>query len=381
MLASYLAETSDDCKQLNTLVEILRAEIFRATAIPFHRFMELALHHPEHGYYERDHRQVGRRGDFYTSVSVGGLFGELLAFQFAGWHAEMWRAGGRWRIVEAGAHDGRLAADMLGWLRANRPALFAQLDYCLIEPSARRRQWQQETLAEFAARLHWFGSVTECAAVTPQFTIVFANELLDAFPVHRRGWDAAAKRWFEWGVAWRDDHFIWTRLPVTADHAELLAPSALESVLPDGFTIEVCPAAEQWWAGAARALTHGQGKLLTFDYGLTAEEFFMPQRSAGTLRAYRRHRVNSDLLAAPGEQDLTAHVNFTALQAAGEAAGLHTTGLISQAQFLTRIARHAMQPDARFGDWPPARVRQFQTLTHPEHLGRPFKVLLQSTPS
>jgi SAM-dependent MidA family methyltransferase len=154
-----------------------------------------------------------------------------------------------------------------------------------------------------------------------------------------------------------------------------VSPELLE-VLPDGFTTEVCPAAETWWREAAELLK--RGRLLTFDYGLNADEFFAPHRVNGTLRAYHRHHLNADLLANPGEQDLTAHVNFTALQQAGEVAGLKTESLQTQAQFLIGIGRRAWSAENAFGPWSRKLGREFQTLTHPQHLGRAFRVLAQS---
>src|SRR4029434_9627297 len=120
------------------------------------------------------------------------------------------------------------------------------------------------------------------------------------------------------------------------------------------------------------------GKILTIDYGLTADEVLRPERSGGTLRAYRHHHAQGDVLTDPGEQDLTAHVNFTALQRIGEAAGWRTEGLLSQAKFLTQIAQHTWDGSSNFGPWTPGRRRQFQTLTHPDHLGRSFKVMIQA---
>ena len=111
---------------------------------------------------------------------------------------------------------------------------------------------------------------------------------------------------------------------------------------------------------------------------MTDAEFLSAERKEGTLRAYRRHRVSGELLNAPGEQDLTAHVNFTHLQAIGESAGLKTEALATQAQFLTTIASHVLEDERAFGKWTPERTRQFQTLTHPDHLGRAFRVLVQS---
>src|SRR5262245_46773071 len=105
--------------------------------------MDLALYCPDFGFYEKQKDCVGRRGDFYTSASVGSLFGELLAFQFAGWLEELQTAGGRLQIMEAGAHDGRLAADILAWFKSRRPALFERIGYLIVEPSARRQEWQR----------------------------------------------------------------------------------------------------------------------------------------------------------------------------------------------------------------------------------------------
>jgi SAM-dependent MidA family methyltransferase len=150
----------------------------------------------------------------------------------------------------------------------------------------------------------------------------------------------------------------------------------LLEVLPEGFTIEVSPAAQQWWRQAAMALE--SGKLVAIDYGQTADELLLPERKEGTLRAYYRHRASSDVLARPGEQDITAHVNFTAIRTAGESAGLKTERYETQAQFLTDIAAQAWREEGSSGEWTRERRRQFQTLTHPEHLGRSFRVLVQS---
>jgi SAM-dependent MidA family methyltransferase len=220
--------------------------------------------------------------------------------------------------------------------------------------------------------------------------IIFSNELLDAMPARRLGWDAGEQVWFEWGVTSRAGRFVWTRMAGggSADRSQPFgAASPLPGVdramgnelrerLPDGFSTEACPAAEQWWRMAASALE--AGKLLTIDYGLTAEEIFMPERKEGTLRAHRRHQSSGDVLANPGEQDITAHVNFTAIRVAGESAGLTTDAFATQAQFLTAIAARTWKDQASFGPWTPERTRQFVTLTHPEHLGRSFRVLVQS---
>jgi SAM-dependent MidA family methyltransferase len=425
---------------MNTIVQILRREIAARGAVPFARFMQLALYCPDSGFYEKKEDSPGRAGSFFTSVSVGPLFGRLLAVQFAQWLDELRSAPAAPRpplsLVEAGAHDGQLAADILDWLGIHRPEILSQIAYVILEPSPRRQVWQRQTLKKFK-QVRWVSSF-EDSRFQRLNGIIFSNELLDAMPVRRFGWDARARKWFEWGVTLEGDKFVWTRrrfLPLPQggegwDEGAVLAsqvhgegqglsgrsfrakadevrpreldwmldvgcwmfdvsgfmmrsssssilhlPASLLAVLPDGYTIETCPAAENWWRQAARALRHG--RLMTIDYGLTADEFFSPSRTRGTLRAYFRHHATDDLLANPGEQDLTAHVNFSAIQAAGEACGLATEQFPTQGRFLTRILANAVKS----GLWEkmkPAEARQFQTLTHPDHLGRAFRVLIQS---
>ena len=362
--------------------EFIREEIAKNQVIPFARFMELALYCPETGYYETNKDNVGRAGDFITSVSTGELFGQLLAYQIGEWLADLSQfkiKNEKLKIVEAGAHDGKLAADILGWLETQRPELFASLEYIILEPSARRQAWQMEKLKSFAPQVLWFTDFENLKLKTQNSKlngIIFSNELLDAFPIHRFGWDAKNKNWFEWGVGLAGEKFIWARLPehLQPSTFNLQPPEELLAVLPDGYIIETSPAAENWWREAANLLA--SGKLFAIDYGHSADELFSPGRTRGTLRAYHRHHVSDDLLANAGEQDLTAHVNFSAIQQTGESAGLATESFSTQPQFLTRILSAAIKENL-FADWNAQRTRQFQTLTHPEHLGRAFRVLIQ----
>jgi SAM-dependent MidA family methyltransferase len=385
---------------LSEIIDKIAAEMGRRGAVSFARFMELALYCPDYGFYEKEKDNVGKRGDFFTSVSVGDLFGQLLAFQFADWFegtdetpdtesglprrsaANAGTGETRFRIVEAGAHDGTLARDILAWFRAHRAEMFPQLEYCIVEPSPRRRGWQKKTLTAFPSTVRWLAEISELKAAPPSSqTVVFSNELLDAMPVHRLGWDAKEKKWFEWGVALDGNRFAWSQMAANENLLSRLTHHNCEAgklfeLLPNNYTIEISPAAEDWWRGAADAFAHG--KLLTFDYGFTADEQFSPHRLNGTLRAYHRHQIANDLLANAGEQDLTAHVNFSAIQSAGEFSGLRTEAFCAQPQFLTRIVEKIFQKPESFGEWGSKQSRQFQTLTHPEHLGRAFRVLVQS---
>ncbi len=362
---------------MSNLRRIIKEAVLSKGPISFARFMELALYCPNLGYYEQSAVSPGRKGDYFTSVSVGSLFGELLAFQLSEWLETM--PGNRWQILEAGAHEGLLATDILQWFQTHRPDLSKSLEYWILEPSTLRRQCQEKALGGLSGALRWFNS-WDSLPPSGINGFVVTNELLDALPTQRFGWDAASRTWFEWGVTIQGDDFAWARMPQvqageSPKFAAELSPELLD-VLPDGFTTEFCPSATEWWRQAAAVLRNG--KLIAFDYGLTAEQFFAPERKEGTLRAYFRHHQSVDLLAHVGDQDLTAQVNFTAVREAGEMAGLKTESFVMQAQFLTQIVGRIFHGNPPADQWTPARVRQFQTLTHPEHLGNSFRVLVQS---
>jgi len=328
--------------------------------------MELALYCPVYGYYEAEKDTVGRAGDFYTNVSVGPLFGELLAFQFACWLDQLPDKDCRLQLAEAGAHNGQLAHDILECFQARFPALFDRLEYIIIEPSPTRREWQKKRLTTFEGRVSWVADLENLKVRG----IIFSNELLDAFPVHRYGWDAQQKHWFEWGVAKNGERFVWARVPGAVSN---LCPPELEAVLPDGYIVEKSPSAENWWRNTAKALR--QGKLMAIDYGFTEEELFAPERTNGTVRGYHRHHATSDVLADPGEQDLTAHVNFPAMQYIGASEGLETERLCRQSLFLMNIFQDEVKQQLRMDE---KFSRQLQSLIHPEHLGRAFRALVQA---
>lgn len=368
---------------------ILHKELESGGFIPFSRFMELALYCPNLGYYERPESAPGRAGDFFTSVSVGPLFGRLLAAQLGEWLTEL--GDGPLQLVEAGAHYGRLALDILSVLEAEaasgRAPYWPRLEYWILEPSARRRTWQADRLRPFAQRIRWFDGPDRLSRRSIR-GVIFSNELIDAFPVARLWWSSPARDWLEMGVKAGPQGWQWTPLPpdVVRVSSLLLAaglevPPELGALLPDGFTLDLAEGAGRWWAEAAAALEHG--KLMTIDYGGPAESLLHPSRAGGTLRAYRRHRPAIDPLSDPGEQDLTSHVNFSELIRAGEAAGLESEPMQSQGQFLHAIAGRIWagveaHPNPDPVPIPPAEIRQFQTLTHPEHLGRRFQVLVQT---
>jgi SAM-dependent MidA family methyltransferase len=345
------------------LTQILRARIAHAGPIPFRDFMDAALYHPEHGYYTSGRAGIGRGGDFFTSVSVGPLFGTLLARQFA----EMWERLGEPRefsIVEQGAHRGEFARDVLTALRANSPACFAATRYQIIEPSDALRSAQHATLGEFAA--HWSPTLD----ALPAFTGVhFSNELLDAFPVHAVAWDGSV--WREIHVVLDGGRFVFTDLPVTS--APLRAALAQLPPVPAGYRTEINLAALTWIDALATKLTRGFA--LAIDYGFPRADYYRPERTTGTLTGYARHRRVDDLLAAPGETDLTAHVDFTALAGRALAAGLRVGGFTDQHHFI--VALGALHFPATIPDTPASQreLRAFKTLMHPQMMGRSFQVI------
>ncbi|MCP5522426.1 MAG: SAM-dependent methyltransferase [Verrucomicrobiales bacterium] len=367
-------------------------EIRRSGPMRFDRFMDRALYDPRDGYYERTVEQIGRKGDFYTSVSVGSLFGELLAFIFAARLEEIRAGKARLWLVEAGAHDGRLAADILGWFRLWRPADWSGLDYGIVEPSPARRAIQRRRLGAFAGKVHWFGSLAELKGARPS-GVLFSNELLDALPLRRFVWRRAggAGCWRESGVglAADDTSFIWSESEVPIEEWEASPWLAvgrerlreLEPVLPTGFVWEHPAGAVGWWAEAANCLS--QGWVVALDFGRADGLPALPERGEGSLRAFRGHHQVADVLANPGGQDLTADVDFDLIRRVGEAAGLRTAALCPQGrwfgEWLARVEA-AVQRGA-FPVWDAVRRRGLLTLVHPEHLGSRFQVLIQERTS
>jgi SAM-dependent MidA family methyltransferase len=354
--------------------ELIAEEIRDSGPISFARFMELALYSPKLGYYERALAQTGKQGDFYTNVSVGRLFGEMLGFDLARKLSSIDSA--TLQIVEAGAHDGQLASDILTYLREYFPYLFGKLEYIIIDPSAFRQHIQGKALAAFESSVT---RIRRWSDLPISLTgAIISNELLDAIPVHVFRWISAKKKWREFGVALEGKRFVWTPLDHASAEPDALLPeipASLAEVLPDQFTIEVSPAAIEWWKQAARALR--SGFLMTIDYGLRAEQFLAPEHARGTLRSYSKHRYGSSVLESPGEYDITAHVSFSAIIRAGQAEGLQTIYFSSQSGYLKNLVEQIDQQQQSFPLWTPARFRQLKSLIHPEHLGRAFKVLVQ----
>jgi SAM-dependent MidA family methyltransferase len=336
--------------------EELRRRIARHGSIGFDEFMAVALYHPQGGYYIAEANRTGRRGDFFTSVSVGPVFGKLLAAQFV----EMRQLLGEpedFTLVEQGANDGQLLADILAAWPGPSPRVI------IVEPLEQRRAAQRKTLEP------WIGCVQHVTREDelPDFTgIFFANELLDAFPVKLLVREDG--RWIERRVGSEDGRFVFVDAPFAGE-----AP-AVEEDIPR-FATEICPSLAPWMRIAAGKLKRGW--MLLIDYGHPASVRHHPSRAAGSLAAYREHRRVDNPLANPGSQDLTAHVDFTAVARAAEAAGLQLAGFTDQHHALTALAARVFpsMPKDELSTDAAREMRGLRQLLHPESMGTSFKFL------
>lgn len=345
----------------------LRARLAAEDSLGFEAFMAAALYDPQGGYYAAAPGRTGRHGDFFTSVSVGPVFGRLLATQFA----QMWRALGKpddFVLVEQGAYDGQLMADILAALERDHPDFMPRA--VIVEPLSALRRAQEQTLRPWAARLTWVDHEDDL----PNFLgVFFANELLDAFPVKLL--TRLDGRWWERRVGHDGIKFHFLEVPLT-DPMLLAAAQSLPipAEIPR-FDTEFCPSLAGWMRTVASKLVRGW--MLLVDYGHPTSVRSHPSRAAGSLAAYRAHQRNDDPLAFPGQQDLTAHVNFTAVAEAAEATGLRVVGFTDQHRALTALAAEVFPP---MPVAPPdsnaeKEMRALRQLLHPESMGTTFKFL------
>jgi len=330
--------------------------------IPFSRYMDLALYAPQLGYYSGGARKFGAGGDFVTAPELSPLFAECLAEPVA---AIM--AASRAEVIEVGAGSGALAAGLLAAL-ARQGALPDH--YAILEISGELRARQAQTLAAqapgLADRVVWLDALPAAFSGA-----VVANELLDALPVQIVAWRENGL--FERGVAIdAEDELAWAERPA----AGALRRAAAAIPVTPPFTSEIGLAAQAWtatWGGILQ-----RGALLLADYGFPQREYYHPQRVAGTLMCHYRHHAHCDPFWLPGLNDITAHVDFTAIAEAGHDAGLELLGYVSQGQFLLNagiaewLADHAGDDAVSHA----ARVGGAQKLISPAEMGELFKVMV-----
>jgi SAM-dependent MidA family methyltransferase len=309
--------------------------------ITFAEFMDLLLYHPQQGYYATGRVNIGDRGDFFTSPHLGADFGELLAKKFAG----LWETMGRpspFHLVEMGAGQGLLAVDILRYLQQEYSLLFADLDYQILEKAEGLKQQQQQLLATYpdlAAKVRWYnwGDIPENSIIG----CCFSNELVDAFPVHL--FTIAQGQLQEIYVSWQEDRFQEVigeiSTPRLADYWQLIGMKIQD--LAEGYRSEINLAALDWLATVVGKLQRGY--VVTIDYGYQSnsasprQNYYSPSRDQGTLQCYYRHQHHNDPYIHLGQQDITAHVNFTALERQGELLGLELESFTKQGLFLMEL--------------------------------------------
>ena len=361
------------------LVKTIRAQITQHGPVSFKWFMQQALYHPEFGYYGGGRARIGRQGDFYTSVSVGKIFGELLAKQFE----EMWlrmNAPLAFAIVEEGAHGGQFAHDVLTWLQRFSPDLYRRARYWIVEPNPRLQAEQQARLSRWPRnKVRWCPTLAsfEAGALVG---VHFSNELIDSFPVHLV--TCANDRWQENFVDLTREGFSFVYGPpsnaLLREHLRTL-PVPPREVQP--YRTEINLAALRWVEDLARVI--GQGYLLAADYGFPRAELLSPHRREGTLTGYRAHERQPDPFAHVGDSDLTAHVDFTTLAACAERHGFALAGYCDQHHFLVGLGEEELltieRTTVESGEEPGPElahyIRSFKTLMHPTTMGRAFKFI------
>ncbi len=325
------------------LIEFIRDEIRNRGPQSFAWFMEQVLYHPEHGYYSSGGCAIGRKGDYFTNVSVGPLFGQLIVEQFA----EIWEGLGKindFVIVEQGAHDGQFARDVLQSLQERTPELFEASRYRIIEPFPTLREQQSQILEPFREKVEWRSSFE------PFTGIHFSNELLDAMPVRLISCDT------EKLVDLQDDKILFIERPRSS--------------------MAFNQAALDWVDSIAGNLQRGY--VIAIDYGHSGKEF------QGNVQVRARHRHLDSPFEQIGHADITMQVDWTSIARRAEANGLRVAGFTDQHHFLTGIVSELGRgsPERPASDWGQSPLpdshktkRALQTLLHPEILGRAFQVL------
>ncbi|WP_017304331.1 class I SAM-dependent methyltransferase [Spirulina subsalsa] len=321
------------------LVGVLRDRLRQSPhqRITFADYMNLVLYHPQSGYYSTGISTIGNQGDFFTSSHLGADFGELLAQQLQ----QIWEILGHphpFQVLEMGAGMGECARDILHFLSINYPDLLQSLQYLIIEASPQLIRHQKERLADYLTQgivveWHSWESLPNCSVIG----CCFSNELIDAFPVHQVTVQEGTLReiyiTLEEGKPRETIGELST--PKLQEYFEFLQINLFDSTYPENYRTEVNLAALDWLKILSQKLK--QGYIITIDYGYSALQYYHPQRHNGTLQCYYQHHRHNNPYVNLGHQDITAHVNFTALEKQGELWGVKTLGFTQQALFLMAL--------------------------------------------
>jgi SAM-dependent MidA family methyltransferase len=345
-----------------TLSSIIIQKIKQQGPIPFYDFMEMALYYPELGYYTSSHEKIGAQGDYYTSSNLTSAFGEMLGSQIE----EMWRILGEkeFKVVEMGAGLGLLSEDVLSYLKKNQQ-LYRDLNYCIVEKSPSLRNEQKKRLE--AENVSWYVSITE---ISGMIGCIFSNELPDAFPVHVV---VMEKELMEVFVDY-ENGFIEMLKPATCELKNYL--EELKIILPFGYRTEINLDAIKWIQEIGSTLK--KGFVITIDYGYPSDELYQDYRNRGTLMCYYKHTVNETPFEHLGEQDMTTHVNFSALDHWGHKNGLDLCGFTDQVHFLIGLGIDEYLKTLQEKDPINYYRKMLPVKTLLMEMGETFKILIQN---
>ena len=347
-------------------------------SISFYDYMESALYDPQFGYYSRPVEKIGKQGDFYTSSSVGSVFGETVGdvlLEMAQALSDEFPA----YLIEFGGGTGDFMLQVLQEWKVMNPSLLAKTKVIMIEKSPFHRQRQQEKLAEFPVLWYeeWAQFIKEHQRI---HAVVFSNELLDAFPVYVV--ERCGGNWKEVSVTWNEEKRQFEEMLIDVSHPEVLSfLQKEEKRIPNiaGYRVEVNLDALHWLNSVVDGLQ--AGFLVTIDYGFLRSDYFIPERRTGSLLCYKSHKVFDNPLTDPGEMDMTTHVHFSPLMEEGEKCGLTTLGFFTQSEFLINagILEKFENHNERdpFQGVTSKRNRSIRQLIMPGGMGDTFKILVQ----
>lgn len=368
----------------NSLSDEILESIRNKGRITFEQFMDAALYHPEYGYYTSKKARIGKEGDYYTSSDVHRAFGVCIMRQIEEMKRILCReatscASTPLNVVEVGAGKGLLCSDILLSAKEKSPALFNDIRYFIVEKSPDFIERQKKSVEELGLldKVSWVPEAKE--ALFDGVGIILSNELIDAFPVHKVRYSNG--RWNEIYVTTHNGCFVEVSGDLSCNELSAFLSTLIPnpSSLSDGYTTEVNLKSIDWIRDIGNCLN--SGFVITIDYGYPRRELYSPERNRGTLMCYYRHQASEDPYVNIGEQDITAHIDFTSLAESGREAGLEITGFTDQSYFLMGCGiEEEFQKIETMGETGSSAFKNNMTLKKllmPGGMGSIFKVLVQ----